>query len=223
MNWKDISVFQYQQIVDLLQKKVDEDTSYKLIGIVYKLTNAQVDSLSIGDYQNKVKEIQFIFTDIEGDPVNYINVNGRKYRFVYDVRKIPTARYIETKVFGEDLVNNLHKIFASMVMPMKKSLIGWKDDVYDAMKHEEYANDILEASIQDVYPSMLFFYHVYRNWMEVSQDYLIKQIEKKGVPQAKRVVQGLLKSMDGSIAPRLLPTTKIAKLQKFMNSQQSNS
>jgi len=220
MNWKDISVFQYQQIVDQLQKKVDEDTSYKLVGIIYNLTDAQVDNLSIEEYKQKVSSINFIFTEIVGDPVLYIKANGNRYRLVYDIRKIPTARYIETKVFGEDLINNLHKIFASMVVPMKKSLIGWKDDKYDAMKHEEYANDILSASIQDVYPSILFFYHVYRNWMEISKDYLIKQIEKKGVDQAQKVVAGLLKSMDGTIAPKLLQTTKIAKLQKYMNSLQ---
>jgi hypothetical protein len=220
MKWKDINVYQYQQIAKLIGEKINEDTTPKLVAICFGLTAKQVEELSIEEYNNKVKELDFITTEINGEPKPFIKVNGKMYQCVYDVRKIPAARYIETKVFQSDLIDNLHKIFASMVIPMKKSLIGYKAMKYDAMQHEDYANDILSASIEDVYPSILFFYHVYRNWMEVSKGYLIAELEKKGVQQGKKVVAGLLRSMDGTIAPKLLPTTKISKLQRLMNYQQ---
>lgn len=223
MNWKDINVFQYQQMVRVIDGKINEDTTPKLVAICFNLTENEVLDLPIEDYNNKVKQLAFISDEIGGEAKSFIKANGNMYQVVYDVRRIPAARYIETKTFQTDLIENLHKVFASMVIPMKKSLFGYKSTKYDSMSHENYANDILHASIQEIYPSVVFFYHVYRNWMEVSKGYLIQEMEKKGVPQAKKVLQGLMKSMDGSIAPRLLPTTKISKLQRLMNSQQSTT
>lgn len=223
MNWSDINVFQYQQIVKLIDGRVNEETTPKLVAICFNLTDNQVGDMSLEEYNQKVKELAFISEEITGDAKPFIKANGKMYQVVYDVRKIPAARYIETKTFQKDFIGNLHKVFASMVIPMKKSLFGYKSTKYDSMNHEDYANDILYASIQDVYPSVVFFYHVYRNWMEVSKGYLIQEMEKKQVPQAKKVVAGLMKSMDGNIAPKLLPTTKILKLQRLMNSLQSTS
>ncbi len=39
-----------------------------------------------------------------------------------------------------------------MVMPMKKTLFGWKVIKYDASKHEQYSQDILKMDGQPVNP-----------------------------------------------------------------------
>jgi hypothetical protein len=160
--------------------------------------------------------------DIDGQPEKYIKVNGRKYQCVFDIRKLPSARYIESKVFSVELVTNLHRLAASMVIPMKKTIFGWKKDKYDASKHEEYAQDMLEAPIVQVYHSVVFFYQVYRNLMQVSKDYLIAQLMKANLShlEAEKEVQSLLNTLYGNIAPNLLPTFKILKLAKDMNFQQ---
>jgi hypothetical protein len=132
---------------------------------------------------------------------------------------MPSGRYIESKVFSKDFGNNLHKISASMVIPQKKNFFGfWKDDKWDASKHEDYANDLLEANFAQVYHSIVFFYHVYRNWMEVSKDYLIVKMMEVGMNQAeaRREVLSLLSILDGNIVPKLLQTTKISQLAKHM-------
>ena len=133
---------------------------------------------------------------------------------------MPFARYIESKVFSDDLYGNLHKLAATMVIPQKRSRFGiWFDEKYDASKHEKYADDMLTARFIDVYHSLVFFYQVYRNWIEVSQDYLVKKMMAAGMQeaQAKEVVQNLCSILDGNIQPNLLPTMKIAQLQKRMN------
>ena len=135
---------------------------------------------------------------------------------------MPSGRYIESKVFSRDFGNNLHKISASMVIPQKRNFIGiWIDDKWDASKHEVYANDLLEANFSEVYHSIIFFYHVYRNWMEVSKDYLIQKMIQAGMnhSEAKKEILNLLNILDGNIVPKLLPTMKISKLAKHMNSQ----
>jgi hypothetical protein len=221
MTWNDLTVWQYQQIYPIVTKPEKDwtmlDVESKLVGILHNLTDTQVDSLSVAEFNKLKVTLAFLDDKIEGKPVKYTEVNGKRYRFIYDVQQIKAARYIETKVFSTDLVGNLHKLAASMVMPQRKTWYGkWVDDKYDASKHSEYAEDLQGANFLHVYHSIVFFYQVYRNWIEVSKDYLVQEMMNQGMTMdlAVKGVQILCDTLDGSIAPNLLPTTKILQLMK---------
>ena len=211
MTWNDINVFQFQQIVKAKEEQDSIERDSKLIAIINGWTERDVDSLPVLEFANQKKKLNFLNDEITGKAVDYINVNGRRYKCIYDIRKINAARYIEGKTFSQELIPNLHKIAASLVYPMKKSLFKWKLDKYDASKHEDYAQDMLEAKFIDVYHSVVFFYHLYRNWMEISRGYLISEMEKQGVMNPEKVVADLLNIMDGSIVPKLLQITKTSQ------------
>ena len=224
MTWNELTVWQYQQIYPIVTKPEKDwttlDVESKLVGIIFNLTDTQVDSLSVGQFNNLKATLGFLDDKIEGKPVKYTEVNGKRYRFIYDVQQIKAARYIETKVFSTDLVGNLHKLAASMVMPQKKTWYGkWVDDKYDASKHSEYSEDLQGAKFMHIYQSVVFFYQVYRNWIEVSQGYLIQEMIAKGMDTetALKVVQTLCATLDGNIVPNLLPTKKILQLTKLMS------
>ena len=195
------------------------DIEVKLLTIVTGLTEHQIDSLGVQDLKELRKELVFLDEPIEGKPVDYIKTNGKQYRINYDIKNMPFARYIESKVFSKDTVANLHKIAASMVIPQKKNWFGkWVDDKYDASKHEEYSKDMQEANFVNVYHSLVFFYQLYRNWIEVSRDYMIQEMTTAGMTkeQADSVVSLLCESTGGIIPPNLLPNTKILELQKLL-------
>ncbi len=224
MTWNELTVWQYQQIYPIVTKPEKDwtnlDVESKLVGIIYNLTDTQVDSLTIQQYNNLKKTLNFLEDKIEGKAVKYTQANGRRYRFIYDVQQMKAARYIESKVFSTDLINNLHKLAASMVVPQKKTWYGrWVDDKYDAAKHSEYAADLQASNFVHIYHSVVFFYQVYRNWIEVSKGYLIQEMLNKGMTSetAQGVVQTLCEALDGNIAPNLLPTTKISQLTKAMS------
>lgn len=211
MTWQDINVFQFQQIVKAREEKDSIERDSKLIAIINGWTERDVDSLPVYEFAKQKQKLNFLNDDISGKPVDYITVNGHRYKCIYDIRKINAARYIESKTFAQELIPNLHKIAASLVHPMKKGLFSWKLDKYDASKHEDYAQDMLEAKFVDVYHSVVFFYHVYRNWMEVSKGYLIAEMEKQGIMNPEKAVADLLNIMDGSIVPKLLQTMKTSQ------------
>ena len=222
--WDKINVWQYQQIYNALNTKekdaTDLDLEVKLVGIVNNMTEMQIDSLPLNEYKELSKTIAFLNEPIEGTPKKHIGISyNKRYKINYDVSKMPFARYIESKVFSEDLYGNLHKLAATMVIPQKRKFGIWFNEKYDASKHEEYSNDMLTARFVDVYHSLVFFYQVYRNWIEVSKGYLVKKMVEAGMQeaQAKEVVQSLCIILDGNIAPNLLPSTKIAQLAKPMN------
>jgi len=222
--WHKINVWQYQQIYNVYNSKdkylTEIEVDSKLVSIVNNMTDAQVDSLSLTEFRKLKRSIIFLTKPIEGKPVKYISINkNKRYKLNYDVSKMPFARYIESKVFSEDLYNNLHKLAATMVMPQKRILGIWFKQKYDASKHEQYSSDMLTARFIDVYHSLVFFYQVYRNWIEVSQDYMVSKLMQTGMTQekAKEVVQDLCTTLDGNIPPNLFPNTKIAQLRKRMN------
>lgn len=221
--WNKITVWQYQQIYTALNSKekdaTDLDLEVKLVGIVNNMTEMQVDSLALNEYKELSKSITFLNEPILGTRKKHIAISiNRRYKINYDISKMPFARYIESKVFSEDLYGNLHKLAATMVIPQKRKFGFWFDQPYDASRHQEYSNDMLEAKFIDVYHSLVFFYQLYRNWIEVLQDYLVNKMVETGMNQnkAKEAVVSLCTILDGNIPPNLLPSTKIAQLRKDM-------
>jgi hypothetical protein len=222
MTWKDINVFQWQQIAQLVadDKEMTElDLNVRLASIVTGLTEHQLDSLPMEDLRTITKSVSFVYEEIKPQPHLYIKVNGKRYKCIYDVRNIPAARYIESKHFGNDVYGNLHKLAACLVMPMKKTWLGWRVDKYDASKHEQYAQDMLEAPITAVLGSVVFFCLFYRTWIKISKDYLIKDMMKKGVTryQAEAAHRALCSSMDGYIRPHWWQSSNESRLSRLMS------
>lgn len=223
MKWNNLTLWQYQQLMPILTNPEKDwtelDKEVKQLAVISGLTEYQIDSLSIETLKEMRQDLAFLDEPIEGKPVDFIVVNGRRYRMNYDIKNMPAARYIESKVFSKDTLGNLHKIAASMVIPQKKTWFGkWVDDKYDASKHEDYASDMQEANFIHVYHSLVFFYQVYRNWIEVSRDYMKAEMMKAGMTatQADSVVLLLCESTGGIIPPSLLPNTKISEIQKLL-------
>ena len=223
MKWNELTLWQYQQLMPTITNPdkdwTELDAEVKQLCIVTGLTEHQIDSLSLTALKELRKELAFLSEPIDGKPVNYIVTNGKRYRINYDIKNMPSARYIESKVFSKDTLANLHKIAASMVIPQKRNWLGkWVDQDYDASKHEEYAADMQEANFVHIYHSLVFFYQVYKNWIEVSRDYMTAEMTKSGMTknQADMVVDLLLESMDGTTPVTLLPPKKILELKKYL-------
>lgn len=228
MNWTNVSVWQMQQISNLLSKNEGDtslDIAVKTLAILTNRTEAQIDSLSLDDLSHQIKDIAFLNeSQPNAKPQDYIKVNGKKYKCIYDIRNMPYARYMETKFFGNDVMNNLHKIGASMVMPMKKTWFGWKVDQYDASKHEEYANDLLEASYESVYGSVVFFCQIYVQSINNLADYLKQKLTNQGITknEAEETITALCNVLDGLTKLPSSQNTNELNLKKSMDFQQFN-
>lgn len=230
MTWKDINVFQWQQITDLFTKEskdlTDLDMAVKATAIVMGLTEHQIDSLPIDKLKPLLEQVSFLHMEIKPDPAKYIKANGKRYKCIYDIRKMPAARYIEAKYFSDDTNGNLHKLAACMVIPQKRNWLGrWVDDKYDASRHSEYANDMLSAPIVNVLGSVVFFYQVYNNWIRSSKDYLIAEMMKANMTkyQAERLYIHLCEITAGFIKPSWSLNMKASGLNKYIALKLFNS
>lgn len=211
MTWNNITVFQWQQLNDLYTSEDErDDLATPSIAIIKNMTETEVHSLTEGERQKILKEIDFVHTPPMGKPERYIKCpNGKRYKCVYDVREIKAGRYIETKHFGKTPQDNLHRVAASMIRPMEKRLGFWREVKYNAANHEDYANDLLTAPITAVLGSVLFFCEVYRRWMQSSKDYLVREMTEKGMSreEAEAAYLILWEFTDGITKPLWLRNT----------------
>ncbi len=158
MEWKDLNVFQYQQLEPILTGGDIIGNATKIIAIINNDTEAAVERYAPERLSKEIKKMNFLLTEIKGYPVKYIRTAKNKYICNYDISQINTARYIETKVFAKDVIQNLHKLAASMVHPTK--YFGLVKDMFNAAKHSDYADDIQSGKFLDVYYSVSKFIKV---------------------------------------------------------------
>ena len=216
MNWNDINVYQWQQLQQVLNNRPESDTdldlAVKCLSIITNKTELEIDFYSIEQLNKELKKTEFLHHAPNPKAVDHIEINGRRYKCIYDIRRLPFARYFETKYFSNDVSKNLHNIAGCMVMPMKKNWLGrWVVDKYDASKHEEYAQDMLEAKFVNVYGAVVFFYLVFKGWIKTSKGYLVTEMMKsKKITtwEAEALVKVLCEAMDGFISPNLSQNLK---------------
>lgn len=159
MTWSDVTVWQWQQIQQLNEKKdslKEEDLIIDTVSILINKTRSQVLSLSERAIKKVILDIEFLYLrEPNMRAVDFVKVGKQKFKFDYDARFSEAGRYIEIKYFTPDFVNNLHRIAASMIIPMKPTLFGWKELEYDPMKHENYAETLLSAPFEIVFGSVM--------------------------------------------------------------------
>lgn len=214
MTWNDVTVYQYQQIQNIKEDDV-LDADIKLVSIMYELTEKQIEAMPMAEFNEKKYEVSFVHSlPLVPKTSKYIKANKNIYRFIPDIREVRlggTGRYITIKHFQKNVVENLHKIAASMIVPQKKGWFGLKDAEYRAEDHDMYADDMLSAKIVDVYGMIVFFCKVYLNWMDNSKDYLIQTLMTTGKTsqsESEKLVNNLWTYMDGYIKPQLSQNTK---------------
>lgn len=206
MTWKDISLGKYQQIYPIiLDEGTELDKLVRMISILTDRPEHEIDSEPLS-YLNKFK---FLF-DLDFPKVvpKYIKVNGKRYKFIHDIKRMPAARYIETKTFLSDggLIPNIHLVMASCVLPMKKTMFGWKVDKYDASRHSEYAQDMKDAPFSDTYNACVFFCLMFSVLIKGLETYLIREVKKVMNPEEAEAFTKIFPGISDGI-------TQLSKLQ----------
>jgi hypothetical protein len=208
MNWNKITVRQYQDIFPIITDEglTDLDKLVKIISILTGKNEDIIDSWPI-DRLNDYKHL-FEF-DFKKEAKKRVKVNGRYYRFNWEVNKLKAARYIEAKTFvGEGLFQNLHKIMASCVVPQRKVGLFYFDKKYNAADHDKYATDLLDAPFPFVYNACVFFCQLLMKWIDVTLSYSEELKGRMTANQIKALRESLQSITDGFIA---LPLSQISK------------
>lgn len=180
LSWNDITVEQFQQVYKLsLSQDLDEITkTERVVCILYGLTERQVEELPMPRFRELATHCAFIMTgEIPGKPQRQIKVGGNRYRIVYNPENLKQRQYVEVMHFGDNPIENMHVIMASLVNPVTWYGKTLKNNAED---HKAIADDLLQARVIDVYHSCVFFCNLYVNLINSTKAYLVHQTMKEG-------------------------------------------
>lgn len=227
MEWKDITVYQFQQLSKLWEARGERDDieiTLEVIGICYNLLDRQLEALTTQDMKTLSKGLDFLNVIPEWKAERFVTVGGNRYRYTYDIAQLRAARPIEVKSFtSQGFTEHLHSMAASMVVPQRKTWKGWVDAPYDAAKHSDYAKDLLQAPITMIHGSAVFFWTVFQNAIPLLSDYLTSTLPMGKREEAKRSLVDSCNIMGGSITLPLSQTTNESRSTKRMSFHTSNS
>lgn len=208
--WDDVSVAQWQQLIQLSREidLSDDERGIETISILSGMTRNEITSLDAIPLAKLAESYSFVHKHpLNPDPVKFVAVNGRRYKVVQNAETMPSARYIETKYFAGDVEMNLHRIAASMVIPMKRGewFRGWPwtDDVFNPLDFEIYSNDMLDAKITDVLGSVVFFCAKLKQLIASSPDYWVNMLTEMMTPKTNPI-PGMNYRIAGEMAFQIL-------------------
>lgn len=205
-----LTVGQYQQLYSIHSGNDSElDKIIQSVCVLTGLSERGVEELPLPDFNKIAAELARIFDkDIKGDPQTFISISGKKYGIVYQPSTLTAGQYVEIQTWMQtNVIDNIHKIMASIVYQVKGKGIFKKRLKYNPDNHTEVSEAILSCRFVDVYYSCVFFLSLWNDSIKALGDYLEKEVKlKEGIPTQ---IQDILKGISaGYIMPNGLQTLK---------------
>tara|TARA_R110001606_G_scaffold38401_1_gene107632 strand:- start:1153 stop:1815 length:663 start_codon:yes stop_codon:yes gene_type:complete len=198
-SWESVTLRKYQSITALFKEAEEKGNGlegsekelhdyHTECALISTLTDTPMDeilSLHRGAHNRIMNELGFLSTPIEGKVKTRIKVNGNRYYFEKNARKINGGQWISIMHFLEDenkIDENLHNLLACFASRYK-----WFRARYDGKIHNEIAEDLKDIPITVVKPLTDFFL---KDWLKSVQNMAVF-LEIKG-RQLKRKAERML-------------------------------
>lgn len=219
-----MTIKQFQELYYIAQgEDVEFEKSIKMVAAMRGITPDKVEGMPMKrfNYLCHIIEKSFgVFNKklLNGKPKKFIVVGWHIYRLNYEVSKLPmnAGKYIEALTFSKDVVNNLHKIMATIAIPVK---LRWFKLVPFHVEHDAIATDMERANFEAAYHAAVFFYTQFQMSMQVIQPYLVKKAVRKGAnrTQTETALTNLSNILDGSVMPKWSQNLKVYLSNRFLN------
>ena len=206
-----LTVRQYQQLYAIHTDKetADIDKVIQSVCVLTGLSERGVEQLSVPEFNKISSEIAKIFSkEIKGEPKTFIQIAGKRHGVIYQPATLSTGQYVEIQTWMQtNVIENLHKIFASIVYEVKGKGIFKKRLKYNSDNHPVISEAILDCNFIDVHSSCVFFLKLWRDSIKALEPYLAKELKAKGMNPTQ--IQTALKSyLDGFTMLNGLQTLK---------------
>lgn len=203
-----MTIKQFQELYFISESNDPEfDKSIKMVGCVLNKTPEQVEKMNMIKFNFICSQIKKQFERLanglnNGTPAKLIRCKGVTYKINYNLSEINAGQYVEVLTFGSDMVNNLHKVMASICQPVKWN---WKQMKYVPFKrnHIDIATDFEDLNFDAAYQAAVFFYILYKPVMKISIPYLTREMSKvMDKTEATRLLNNSISLLDGFAMPK---------------------
>jgi hypothetical protein len=200
-SWESVTLRKYQAINALLSESKDKgeglegsakelhdyNTECALISLMTDTDMDEILSLNRSAHNQIMNVLAFLKDPIIGKVKTKAKVNGTRYYFEKEARKITGGQWITLMHFlqDEDKVDeNLHNLLACFAYRY-----NWLRPKYNGKIHEEVAKDMQELPITFVKPLTDFFLQSYLRFAARTlrfSEILLKAIQRKAALMSKR-------------------------------------
>ena len=209
-SWESVTLKQYQAVNALFKESKakgddlqgnakelhDYNTECALISLLTDTDMDEILALNRSAHNRIMNELVFLKHPIVGKVRTKARINGHRYYFEKNARKINGGQWITLMHFleNEDKIDeNLHNLIACFAYRYK-----WLTAKYDGKLHEQVANDMLDLPVTFVKPLTDFFLS---DWLKsVTRILRFSEIAALGLKRkAERMLARSSESTDGSI------------------------
>ena len=145
-----MTIKKFQDLFKISITNLDEiDKSVLLVQTFTGKSEFEINKMSVKKFNRLCANINKSFNKLSNNmlaekPKNLIKANGKWYWLNLEINELTAGRYVETATYASDVIGNLHKLMATMCVPMKWSWKGLVPDKYNAEHHAKYAEDMLQ-------------------------------------------------------------------------------
>lgn len=153
--WDKLTVGQFISLYDIeINANLNIiEKQQKMLSIVEGKPESYYDTFKYRDLITEYGEKLSFFDNIpETKPVDFLQVGGKRYKFVHELNEITAGQYIDILAFSGEIMQ-LNKIAACFFLPME----GKRYQPYGKVPHDVVADELLDAKFLEVYGCMLFF------------------------------------------------------------------
>lgn len=197
MTWKDVTVGQYQQLVELGKMELtEEELTHESVAVLYGMTANEVKKLAPEKLGALIGSLAFIKTEVVPVQKKRIKAGHFYYTFDTNFKQLRTSKYVETKYFQQDFAGNIHNLLAVYCVPLKYNIIPYRYDIDD---FELHAERLKSAKLPEAMGVLLFFCPLLLNLTEGILRYSVRSLTKKEREIAELANTLLLSSTGGFI------------------------
>ena len=182
-NWNEININDYTQIIGIIKDdELDElEMNNYLLSVLSGLDIKEIRSLSIVEYSNCLKALDFLKTEPSNKIKKQYIINGKKYNSVLKLDKVSTGQYIDLQNLSKDYestIENMSKILSIFLIPDGKK--------YGDYDRDEVINDIeYHFNIRDAV-SLTFFFSLLNQRLSVASLLYLDLMKKKAETKLKK-------------------------------------
>ena len=209
-----VTIEKFQQLNNIAQSDLEDvDKAIEFVRIFTGKTPEQIDSMNVKKFNRLCKKVLDIFENSmqkvnDDKPSNWMWIGTKLFYINYNIAEISANKYVETAIFSENLIDNLHKVMATMVYETKWTLKGVKIKPYDPSKHAKISDLMLKADFKYCYHVAVFFYQLLRNSIVSLKPFM--EAEAENPQKVAEALTDFTEIMDGLPMPKWCQNLKVS-------------
>jgi hypothetical protein len=192
--WNEMTVEQFQNLPEI-EGELNIENIVNIIAVLSNQTINEVESeMSLDELNIAIESMIWLLNPPPGNILNKLKLKGVTYKMSDDYnRDLCYGEWMDLESFiSGGFKENLHNIMAVLYRPKKSFFDRFKKKEDYTIEFFKRAELFKELTMDKVYPTLVFFWIIVKQYLQNTLDYSVKQImeEKNQLIQDNQELKG---------------------------------